>query len=64
MVSIGSDLSRVTGEGLHVAPDTGLEGTLGTKDGDPDDARLALYRSRSRREDDEAHVQNVSSIRR
>lgn len=78
MVSIGSDLSRVTGEGLHVAPDTGIEGSLGTKrtkaeksgDEAADNAdeerleRLALWRSRSRREDDEAHVQNVTSIRR
>lgn len=28
MVSIGGDLSRVTGEGLEVAPDTGFLGTL------------------------------------
>ncbi|MBW0514451.1 hypothetical protein O181_054166 [Austropuccinia psidii MF-1] len=30
MASIGSDLARVTGEGLEIAPDTGFLGTLGS----------------------------------
>jgi hypothetical protein len=64
MVSIGSDLSRVTGEGKEVAEDTGIAGTLyKTKSGDESD-RLNLYRIKSRHEDDEAHIQNMTSIRR
>lgn len=65
MVSIGSDLSRVTGEGKEVAEDTGLAGSLAhATSGDDDADRLNLYRLRSRQEDDEAHVQNITSIRR
>jgi len=116
MVSIGSDLERVTGEGLEVAPDTGIAGTRyrmrrnsfgrartrstsragpmsptgerfgshpkrmnssplaenpeiaesgqATTEEEAREDRLAAWRVRSRREDDEAHVQNVTSIRR
>lgn len=65
MVSIGSDLARVTGDGLEVAPDTGIAGSKarapgGTKEAD----RLAAWRVRSRDEEDDAHIQNLTSIRR
>lgn len=123
MVSIGSDLERVTGEGLEVAPDTGIAGTmyrkrrnsfgrsrstsrvgpmvsptkerfgssikktdtsksgaipapadtpdsaaeagtLGSTEEEDREDRLNMWRVRSRREDDEAHIQNLTSIRR
>jgi len=70
MVSIGSDLSRVTGEGKVVAEDTGIAGTLskGTSAGDEEQGqlkrRLSLYQIRSRQEEDASHIQNVTSIRR
>ena len=63
MVSIGSDLERVTGEGREVADDTGIAGTLAKgEDGKPD--MQAAYRVRSRQEDDDAHINNITSIRR
>ena len=63
MVSIGSDLARVTGEGKEVAEDTGIAGTLARgEDGEED--RLAAYRVRSRQEEQDAHINNVTSIRR
>jgi len=63
MVSIGSDLARVTGEGKEVAEDTGIAGTLARgQDGEED--RLTAYRVRSRQEEQDAHINNVTSIRR
>ena len=63
MVSIGSDLERVTGEGKEVAEDTGIAGTLAKgSDGQPD--MQAAYRARSRQEEEESHVNNVTNIRR
>lgn len=69
MVSIGSDLARVTGEGKVVAEDTGIAGTLSkATSGDEEQGqlkrRLSLYQIRSRQEEDAAHIQNVTSIRR
>lgn len=69
MVSIGSDLSRVTGEGKEVAEDTGIAGSLAKPSPSADEEkahleRLNLYRIRSRQEDDQAHIQSVTNIRR
>jgi len=72
MVSIGKDIARVTGEGLEVAPDTGFAGTrlkgrvasdVAGEDGDDQEAeRLRMWRIRSREEERDAHIQNVTSI--
>lgn len=63
MVSIGSDLDRVTGKGKEVAEDTGIAGDLAKgPDGLPD--MTAAYRVRSRQEDDDAHINNIMNIRR
>ena len=68
MVSIGSDLSRVTGEGLEVAPDTGIAGTRAVDSGEKlysDSDSMRLWRIRSSGEDDATtNVQGESNLRR
>ena len=65
MVSIGSDLARVTGQGLEVAPDTGIAGSRAkAESGSREADRLHVWRVRSKQEEDDSHIQNVGSIRR
>lgn len=63
MISIGSDLDRVTGKGKEVAEDTGIAGDLAKgPDGLPD--MQAVYRIRSRQEEGDEHINNLTNIRR
>jgi boron transporter len=43
LVSVGAEIERVTGEGLDVAPDTGIEGTA-MRDAESSDEKGLKYR--------------------
>jgi len=67
MVSIGGALERVTGEGVAVAADNGIEGTLHDNDGNekaPSNEPLSRPAAVKRQSDVEHHTNGSRSLKR